>query len=340
MTADALRVTAYLGERDRVGGAFLADELVALYARHGVATSIVLRGAEGFGARHGLRTDLLLTLSEDLPVVSVAVDERARIEALLPELDALRRAGLVTVEGTRLRTAGPAEVPDEPSAGAVRLTVFVGRGQRAAGRAAHVAVVDAMHASGVAGATVLVGVDGTAGAVRRRARFFGRNADVPAVVVGVAEGEVLAPALDAVRTVVPDAVMTIDAVQLCKRDGERLAEPRLAGEGRQRLTVVCSEQARAGEVPLYRALVRRLRAEGAAGATALRGQWGYHGDHAPHGDRLWSVRRRVPVVTSVVDTAERTARWWAIADELTGRTGLVTVEDGLSVRPAPRHSGS
>ena len=45
-------------------------------------TSILLRGVEGFGARHRLRTDRSLTLSEDLPLVAVAVDTRARIEAL------------------------------------------------------------------------------------------------------------------------------------------------------------------------------------------------------------------------------------------------------------------
>jgi PII-like signaling protein len=34
----------------------------------------MLRGAEAFGLKHHLRTDRVLTLSEDLPLVSVAVD--------------------------------------------------------------------------------------------------------------------------------------------------------------------------------------------------------------------------------------------------------------------------
>ena len=46
-------------------------------------TSLVLRGVAGFGVKHHLRTDRLLTLSEDLPLVAVAVDTRARIEAAL-----------------------------------------------------------------------------------------------------------------------------------------------------------------------------------------------------------------------------------------------------------------
>ncbi len=93
-----------------------------------------------------------------------------------------------------------------------------------------------------------------------------------------------------------------------------------------KLTVYCSEASRHGGEPLYLELIRRLRAERAAGATALRGVWGYHGDHAPHGDRLLGLRRRVPIVVSFVDAAERSRRWLAIATELTAETGLLTAE--------------
>ena len=37
-----------------------------------------MRGTTGFGAKQHLRTDRLLTLSEDLPLVAVGVDARAR----------------------------------------------------------------------------------------------------------------------------------------------------------------------------------------------------------------------------------------------------------------------
>jgi PII-like signaling protein len=60
--------------------------------------------------------------------------------------------------------------------------------------------------------------------------------------------------------------------------------------------------------------------------------WGYHGDHEPHGDSLWQLRRRVPVVTVIVDTPERIGRWFAIVDELTAETGLVTSEQVPALR--------
>jgi PII-like signaling protein len=81
--ADCLKLTMYFGERDRTAHGLLGDELMGLYARHRVRASVLLRGSEGFGGHHRLRSDRLLTLSEDLPLVSVAVDRRERMEALV-----------------------------------------------------------------------------------------------------------------------------------------------------------------------------------------------------------------------------------------------------------------
>jgi PII-like signaling protein len=332
--SDALKLTTYFGERDRAGDRFLADALADLYASHRVRTSLVLRGVAGFGVKHHLHTDRLLTLSEDLPIVSVAVDESARIEALLDEVVALSGDGLITLE--RARFAAP-----DLGAAETKLTVYVGRGERAAGRPAHVAVVEILHRHGVAGATVLLGVDGTAAGVRRRARFFGANAEVPLMVVAVGAGERIAAALPELRALRPEPLLTVERVRVCKRDGRRVAAPEPVASADpsglavwQKLMVYCGEQSRHEGRPLYAELLRALRAAGAAGATSLRGIWGYHGDHAPHGDSFRQLRRRVPVVTVIVDTPERIARWFAIVDGLTDETGLVTSEQVPALRAA------
>src|SRR5437868_15527 len=36
--------------------------------------------------------------------------------------------------------------------------------------------------------------------------------------------------------------------------------------------------------------------------AAARRLWGYHGNHRPHGEHPWSLRRRVPVLTTTLDT--------------------------------------
>ena len=313
--SDGRKLTVYLGERSRANGGLAADALVDVYERHGLRTSILLRGMAGFGAKHHRHSDRLLTLSEDLPLVSVAVDSEEQIERALADVRRLDLDGRVTVESARMPEAG---MPLEDD---VRLSVYLGRQERIDGQPAYRVVVERLHAAGVAGATVLLGVDGTSAGLRRRARFFHANAEVPLMVLAVGAGGRVA----AVLPELPGSLITLERARVLKRDGERLAEPEQRGEW-QKLMVYASEQAQHNGRPLYAELLQRLRAAGAAGATSLRGFWGYHGDHEPHGDTFWQLRRRVPVVTVVVDRTDRILEWFAIADELTTATGLVTSE--------------
>lgn len=336
MNDDCVKLTAYLGERDRANGGFLADAFTDIYARHELQTSLLLRAAAGFGAKHGLRTDRLLTLSEDLPLVSVAVDTRARIDAVVRDVTALRFSGLVTLERARMLPGeiGPVALPAELGEGA-KLTIYVGRRERtrSGAGAAYRAVVDLLHARGVAGATVLLGVDGTAHGARARAGFFSRNADVPLMIIAVGGGERIAQLIPDLAALLARPLMTLERVRLCKRGGRLLAPPHAlpatdpSGLGLwQKLMVYAGEQSRHDGEPLSSVLIRRLRAAGAPGATSLRGIWGYHADHPPHGDTLWQLRRRVPVVTVVIDKPERIGEWFAIVDDVTDEAGLVTSE--------------
>lgn len=334
MKDDCLKLTSYFGERDRTPDAFVADALLDVYERHGIATSILLRGAVGFGRRHHLRTDRLLTLSEDLPLVSVAVDDRRRIDALLPDVLALEHRGLLTLERARMLTGdiGPESLPEQLHE-ATKLTVYVGRQERVYGMPAYVAVCDLLHRRDIAGATVLLGVDGTVHGRRARARFFSRNADVPLMVIAVGDGKRVARVLPELGGLLRHPLLTLERVRVCKRDGELLAAPeRLPGTDEhglalwQKLMIYTSEQARHHDQPLHHAIIRRLREHGAIGATSLRGIWGFHGDHPPHGDRLLQLRRHVPVLTIVIDTPQHISAAFDIVDELTHERGLVTSE--------------
>ena len=297
MSDELLKLTTYFGERDRSDGVLLADELFALYGREGVALSAMLRGIEGFGHQHSAHTDRLLTLSEDLPVVSVAVDSAERVEALLPKVLDIKRRGLVTLE--RARPLGgplqgdPRSLLPEDLREQAKLTVFVGRGQRANGSPAFVTACELLRSHGVHGATVLLGVDGTRAGTRTRARLFGSNVDVPMLVVCIGSGETVAHAAAALDAALERPMMTLERVQVLRRDGAQLGEldavpPVLEHDPvwAQKLTVHSSEDDRVDGHPLHRALVRRLRGERLAGATTLRGVWGFRGEEPPRGDRL------------------------------------------------------
>jgi len=343
--SDSLKLTTYFGERDRSGGGFLADAFADVYARHAIHTSLVMRGVEGFGAKHHLRSDRLLTLSEDLPLVSFAVDERRRIEAALREVSGLRFDGLITLERAQLLTTDEAlrDWPGrEPE---TKLTVYVGRHERANGGPLWKQIVALFRRRGLAGATVLLGVDGTAGGARRRARFCARNAEVPLAVVAVGDGAMIAELLPEIGSMLARPAVTLERARVCKRDGELLGRPHSLYETDpsglaiwQKLTVYVSELSRVGGHPTYHRLVRALREAGAAGVTVLRGVWGYHGVGPPHGDSFWQLRRNVPVVAEIVDTPARAATWFDVIDDLTRSGGLVTSETVPALRAtAPDH---
>ncbi len=336
MDEDCLKLTAYLAERRRTRDGFVSDLLLGLYEQHHIASGIVLRGIGGFGTGRHFRTDESLTLSEDPPVAIVAVDTRTKIEALLDPVLAIKQRGLVTLERARLlrENIGPLQLPDDLRE-AVKLTIYLGRKERVDGVPAYNAVCNLMYRRRVAGASVFLGVDGVSQGQRQRARFFGRNPDVPVMIIAVGSGELIGPLLPELAGLRRRPMFTLERVRVCKRDGELLERPHaLPGFDErglplwQKLMIYTSESARdGGGVPIHRAIVQRLwRRKTPDGATVLRGIWGFHGDHPPHGDKLFSLGRRVPVVTIVVDTPANIAECFDVVDELTREQGLVTSE--------------
>jgi PII-like signaling protein len=339
MSEPFVKLTTYFGERDRVARRLLADELLDIYAEQRVRASILLRATEGFGRLHHLHTDRLLSLSEDLPVVSIALQRRTEVEALLQRVLAVKRRGLITLERAHvLSSDDDVESPDDRREEAQKLTLLVGRRERVGDQPAFVAVCDTLHRLGLDGASVLLGVDGLRGDQRMRARFFSRNADVPLMIECVGAHERISTALAELRRMLRDPVILRERALVCKRDGRLLARPpALADDERraglsQKLTVYSSHDARHGGRPLHLEIVRRLRASDAAGVTSLTGVWGFHGARPPHGDRILQVHRHVPVATVTIDSPERIARSFQIIDELTDQHGLVTSEIVPAVR--------
>jgi hypothetical protein len=85
--------------------------------------------------------------------------------------------------------------------------------------------------------------------------------------------------------------------------------------------------------PLYQAIVERVREEGLAGATVIRGIEGFGADSRLHTSRILRLSEDLPVVIEIVDSAERIDRVVPLLDEMVGE-GMVTVErvDVISYR--------
>lgn len=95
---DAQLLRVFIGEEDKHEGHPLYEAIVHAARKRGLAGATVLRGILGFGAHSRLHSAKVLRLSEDLPIVVEIVDEPEKIQAFLPELDAMIDEGMVTLE--------------------------------------------------------------------------------------------------------------------------------------------------------------------------------------------------------------------------------------------------
>ena len=94
----AVRLTIFIGEDDQWHRRPLYTEIVHRAHQYGLAGASVLRGIEGYGASSRVHTTRLLSLSEDLPIAIVIVDNEERVRGFLPQLDELVAEGLVIID--------------------------------------------------------------------------------------------------------------------------------------------------------------------------------------------------------------------------------------------------
>ena len=99
---------------------------------------------------------------------------------------------------------------------------------------------------------------------------------------------------------------------------------RLEGEGKLLRLFIGESDTWHGK-PLYQAIVERVRREGLAGATVLRGIEGFGADSHLHTSRILRLSEDLPVVIEIVDTPEQIDRVVPILDEMVGE-GMLTLE--------------
>jgi len=328
-----LKLDVYFGESLDSGRRMANDALMDCFARHELEVAALYRGVEGFGIGRRIHTERFPDISVDLPLIAEAIDTRERIEAVLPDVDAIIDRGLVTIEHSVLAVGEDVRTAEFPvgAGSAGRLTVYCGRGERSAGTAAYRAVVDLLRRQGASGATVLLGVDGIHNGQRQRAGLLRRNVNVPMATIAVGSTHVLRRVLQALPDVLARPVANLERIAVVKHDGDLLEPLPLiedSGEGDppvwMAMRVYTRQSAHANGGAVYTTLTRRLREAGAAGVTTLRGEWGFSSDEPPFGDRFGTLASHAPTYTVFVDRPKKIAEIWPIVDEITKHHGVVT----------------
>ncbi len=101
----------FLDERDRAGTQPAYTAVVELLRKRGVAGATVFRGIEGYGGHGEIRAAGVFSWVPNLPILIEVVDDWARLEPLLPEIETIVKEGLLTVEPVSYLRLEPARKP-------------------------------------------------------------------------------------------------------------------------------------------------------------------------------------------------------------------------------------
>ena len=98
----------FIGESDKHEGKPLYEALLQLFRARGLAGATVLRGISGFGSTSHVKTEKVLRLSLDLPIIIEVVETEEAIQSVLPDLDRMIGGGLITLERANVIMYRPA----------------------------------------------------------------------------------------------------------------------------------------------------------------------------------------------------------------------------------------
>lgn len=101
------------------------------------------------------------------------------------------------------------------------------------------------------------------------------------------------------------------------------------------LRIFIGESDKAGNRPLYEAIVYEAKKQGLAGATVLKGVMGYGANSRVHTAKLFDISADLPMVVEIVDSEEKIRAFTLIVEQLFESTrsgGLITIEKAEVIR--------
>jgi len=171
---EAVKVSIYLSEGSTHRGASTYSTILDFLFFRGVSGATVLKGVAGFGADHHLHSASSVEISDHLPLKIEFIETPEKVNELLGKLQEMCGTGMIELQETTV--AKPAQISKPKKAplaehikieGKAKLMrIFIGESDQWQGKPLHEALVRAMRAHDLAGATVYRGILGY-GAHRR-----------------------------------------------------------------------------------------------------------------------------------------------------------------------------
>ena len=158
----AVKVSIYLSEGSTHHGASTYSSILDFLFFHGVSGATVLKGVAGFGADHHIHSASSVEISDHLPLKIEFIEAREKVDELLGKLEEMAGSGMIELQETTVAKA--AQISRQKSAPmservkiegkAKMMRIFIGESDQWHGKPLHEALVKAMRAHDLAGATV------------------------------------------------------------------------------------------------------------------------------------------------------------------------------------------
>lgn len=162
----ALKVSIYVSEGSTHHGVPTYSGILDFLFYRGVSGATVLKGIAGFGADHHLHTASVVEISNHLPLKIEFVETPEKVASLLGKLEELAGTGMIEVQETTVakpaQTSGAARKAPPPAhlkieGKAKMMRIYIGESDKWHEKPLHQALIEAMRANDIAGATVYRG---------------------------------------------------------------------------------------------------------------------------------------------------------------------------------------
>ena len=166
----AVKVSIYLNEGATRHGVPVYSSVLDFLFFRGIAGATVFKGIAGFGADHHMHSTSVVEISDQLPIKIEFIETREKVDAILGKLEELVGAGMIEMQETAIakpaqvskprNLAPPAHLRIDGKARMMR--IYLNEDDRWNDKPLHEALVMAMRANDIAGATVYRGIQGYA----------------------------------------------------------------------------------------------------------------------------------------------------------------------------------
>lgn len=223
----AVKVSIYLSEGSTHHGVSTHSSILDFLYFRGCSGATVLKGVAGFGADHHMHSANFVEISDHLPLKIEFIETREKVNELLGKLEEMVGSGLIEVQETTIAKPAQVSKPKKAPAAALEhvkiegkaqlMRIFIGESDRWRDQPLHEALLRAMRANDLAGATVYRGILGY-GAHRRvhKEKTLSLSHDCSIMISVIDTQEKLQQFLPLVDAMVQEGLVVLSDVDIIK----------------------------------------------------------------------------------------------------------------------------